>query len=214
MMRALVMDFTDDKNAWNVNDEYMFGKSLLINPVTNPMYTKAGSIEGRDTVKTEDFSLVKSKQTYLPKGASWYDFWTGEKFEGGQKVSKQTPLDIIPVYVRAGSILPFGPKVQYAAEKKWDDLEIVVYPGASGDFTLYEDENDNYNYEKGKYSEIKFHWDDKKHTLTIAERTGSFDGMIGDRKFNIVVAPAAGDAEGSKAVKSVPYNGKGISVTL
>ena len=217
MMRALVMDFADDKNAWDVNDEYMFGKSLLVNPVTNPMYTKAGTIEGRDTIKTEDFGAVKSKQTYLPKSADWYDFWTAEKFAGGQKVSKQTPLDIIPVYVKAGSILPFGPKVQYAAEKKWDDLEIGVYPGANGDFTLYEDENDNYNYEKGKYSEIKFHWDDKKHTLTIADRIGSFDGMIGDRKFNIVVAPAAGGAdEGPKPVKSVTYNfGKyGISVTL
>ncbi|HEY5327346.1 MAG TPA: DUF5110 domain-containing protein, partial [Mucilaginibacter sp.] len=124
-------------------------------------------------------------------------------------------LDIIPIYVKAGSILPFGPAVQYATEKKWDDLEIRVYPGANGDFTLYEDENDNYNYEKGKYSEIKFHWDDKKHTLKIADRTGSFDGMLDDRKFNIVVAPAGGDlTEGSKTVKSITYNGKSVSVNL
>ena len=143
--------------------------------------------------------------------------WTGEKFAGGQKVTKQTPLDIIPVYVKAGAVLPIGPKVQYALEKNWDDLEIRVYPGsANGDFTLYEDENDNYNYEKGKYSEIKFHWDDKKHNVKYFRScTGSFEGMIGDRKFNIVVAPAAGGAtEGSKAVRSVTYNGKGVSVIL
>ena len=215
MMRALVMDFANDKDALNINDEYMFGKSLLVSPVTSPMYTKPGTIQGRDTVKLEDFSIVKSKQTYLPKGIDWYDFWTGEKLAGGQKVTKQTPLDIIPLYVKAGSILPLGPEVQYATEKKWDDLEFRVYPGADGDFTLYEDENDNYNYEKGKYSEIKFHWDDKKHTLKIANRTGSFDGMLSDRKFKISVTPASGDrAADSKAVKAISYTGRELSVSF
>jgi alpha-D-xyloside xylohydrolase len=213
MMRALVMDFPGDKDAWNISDQYMFGKSLLISPVINPMYTKPGRIEGRDTVKTEDFSIVKSKQTYLPKGTAWYDFWTGEKLAGGQKVTKQTPLDIIPIYVKAGSILPLGPEVQYATEKKWDNIEIRVYPGADGDFILYEDENDNYNYEKGKYSEIRFHWDDKKHLLKIADRIGSFDGMLADRKFNISVIPAAGDRNAdSKMVKSVNYTGRELSI--
>ncbi|MGZ3754109.1 MAG: TIM-barrel domain-containing protein [Mucilaginibacter sp.] len=215
MMRALVMDFANDKDALDINDEYMFGKSLLVSPVTSPMYTRPGAIQGRDTVKLEDFSVVKSKQTYLPKGADWYDFWTGEKLTGGQKVSKQTPLDIIPLYVKAGSILPLGPEVQYATEKKWDNLEIRVYPGADGDFTLYEDENDNYNYEKGKYSEIRFHWDDKKHTLKIANRTGSFDGMLSDRKFQISVIPAGGDhAADSKAVKAISYTGRELSVSF
>jgi alpha-D-xyloside xylohydrolase len=215
MMRALVMDFANDSNALNITDEYMFGKSLLVSPVTSPMYTKPGTIQGRDTVKLEDFSLVKSKQTYLPKGTEWYDFWTGEKLAGGQKVSKQTPLDIIPLYVKAGSILPLGPEVQYATEKKWDDLEIRVYPGADGDFTLYEDENDNYNYEKGKYSEIKFHWDDKKHTLKIANRTGSFDGMLSDRKFRISVTPAGADqVADSKVVKAISYTGRELSVSF
>jgi len=213
MMRALVMDFANDKDAWDINNEYMFGKSLLVSPVTNPMYTKPGTIQGRDTVKVEDFSVVKSKQTYLPKGTAWYDFWTGEKLAGGQKVSKQTPLDIIPLYVKAGSILPFGPEVQYATEKKWNDLEIRVYPGADGDFTLYEDENDNYNYEKGKYTEIKFHWDDKKHTFKIADRTGSFDGMLAGRKFNIQLVQSGGTMS-SKASKSIVYNGSGTSITL
>ena len=215
MMRALVMDFPKDNNAWDVNDEFMFGKSILVNPVTSSMYVKPGAIAGRDTTKVEDFSEVKSKQTYLPEGAGWYDFWTGEKFACGQKVTKQTPLDIIPVYVKAGSIIPFGPLVQYATEKKWDDLDIRVYPGADGDFTLYEDENDNYNYEKGRYTEIKFHWDDKKHILKIADRTGSFDGMLKDRKFAVSIATGGwGRAAELKWVKLVSYNGKGTSVSF
>ena len=135
----------------------------------------------------EDFSTIKSKELYLPKGADWYDFWTGEKQSGGQKVTKETPLDIIPIYIKAGSILPFGPKVQYATEKKWDNLEIRIYPGANGEFTLYEDENDNYNYEKGALSTIKFTWNNAKKALTIGDCKGTFTGMLGQRKFNIIL---------------------------
>ncbi|MEO6523789.1 MAG: glycoside hydrolase family 31 protein [Mucilaginibacter sp.] len=204
MMRALFMDFAADKNVWNSTDEYMFGKSILVNPVTKAMYVKAGA-DGM----VEDFGTVKSQETYLPAGTAWFDFWTGEKIAGGQKTTKQTPLDIIPIYVKAGSILPIGPKVQYTTEKKWDNLEIKVYPGANGDFTLYEDENDNYNYEKGKYTEIKFHWDDKSNTLTIADRTGGFDGMLAQRKFNIsVIGKSGGD------VKEIPYTGKKVSIKM
>ena len=139
------------------------------------MYVKPG-VSGKDTMQVEDFSTIKSKETYLPAGNDWFDFWTGEKLAGGNKVTKQTPLDIIPLYVKAGSIIPVGPNVQYAEEKKWDDLEIRIYPGANGKFVLYEDENDNYNYEKGVYSTISFNWDDKKKTLTISDRNGSFPG--------------------------------------
>lgn len=215
MMRALMMDFPGDKDAWNINDEYMFGRSLLVSPVTDPMYTKPGTVEGRDTLKIEDLSVIRSKKTYLPRGYDWYDLWTGEKLTGGQTVTRQTPLDIIPLYVKAGSILPLGPEVQYATEKKWDQLEIRVYPGADGDFTLYEDENDNYNYEKGKHSEIKFHWDDKKHKLKIAGIVGSFDGMLKDRKFAIsVITAGSGLSADEKAVKQVNYAGKEISVSF
>jgi alpha-D-xyloside xylohydrolase len=215
-MRALVMDFSNDKNTWSSNDEYMFGKSLLASPVTSPMYTKpSGAISGRDTVKVEDFSVVKAKQIYLPSGTDWYDFWTGEKFSGGQKITKQTPLDIIPIYVKAGSILPFGPRVQYAVEKKWDNLEIRVYSGADGDFTLYEDENDSYNYEKGKYSEIKFHWDNKKHVLRILNRSGSFPGMLASRRFNItLVQPGIQKTANPASVQSISYTGKGTTIKL
>ena len=119
----------------------MFGRSLLVAPVTRPMYVdKAGNI---------NLNATQTKDVYLPKGSGWYDFWTGEFILGGRNVAKPTPIDIIPLYVRAGSILPVGPDVQYATEKKWDNLEIRVYPGADGSFVLYEDENDNYNYEKG-----------------------------------------------------------------
>ncbi len=213
MMRALMMDFPKDKNALDINDEYMFGKSFLVSPVTNAMYVKPG-VTGRDTIKVEDFSAVKSKETYLPAGSEWYDFWSGEKLTGGKKVNKPTPLDIIPLYVKAGSILPVGPKVQYAEEKKWDDLEIRIYPGTDGKFVLYEDENDNYNYEKGIYSTIRFDWDDKKKTLTIGDRNGSFPGMLDSRKFNIVIVnidKGGGENTVVQPDKEITYSGKKLT---
>lgn len=207
IMRALVMDFPKDKNALDINDEYMFGKSILVSPVTNAMYVKPG-VDGTEPVMVEDFSAIKSKDTYLPAGADWFDYWTGEKFQGGKKVSKQTPMDIIPLYVEAGAIIPVGPAVQYATEKKWDDLEIKIYPGANGEFVLYEDENDNYNYEKGAYSTITFKWDDVKRTLTIAERNGSFQGMLTSRKFNVAVVGL------NKPISAIEYVGKQLSMKL
>jgi alpha-D-xyloside xylohydrolase len=186
MMRALVMDFAQDKDALDINDEYMFGRSVLVCPVTEPMYTK-NLVNGNDTSLAADFSTVKNQEVYLPKGTEWYDFWTGKKYKGGQTVNNAAPIDIIPLYVKAGSVLPIGPKVQYAAEKNWDNLEIRIFPGADGEFTLYEDENDNYNYEKGIYSTIKFKWNHSTNTLNIGKRKGEFPGMLKRRTFNIVV---------------------------
>ncbi|MEO6317108.1 MAG: glycoside hydrolase family 31 protein [Chitinophagaceae bacterium] len=213
MMRALVMDFPKDSSALNINDEYLFGKSLLVSPVTNAMYIKP-SANGRDTIQVEDFGTVKSKDTYLPAGTDWFDFWTGEKHNGGTTITRQTPLDIIPMYVKAGAIIPFGPAVQYATEKKWDNLEIRVYPGANGRFVLYEDENDNYNYEKGKYATIMMEWNDKTQALTINDRNGSYPGMLADRKFNIVVVKTGmGEADNNYSnAKEVTYSGKKIIV--
>jgi alpha-D-xyloside xylohydrolase len=207
MMRALMMDFAADKQALDINDEYMFGKSILVCPVTQPMYSK-------DT--QEDFGAIKSKEVYLPKGADWVDFWTGDKFVGGQKISKETPVDIMPLYLKAGSILPLGPKVQYALEKKWDNLEIRVYEGANGGFILYEDENDNYNYEKGVYSTINFTWDNAKKTLTISDRKGTFPGMLADRKFKVVlVGKGSGiGMDESNNAKEVAYSGTKVVVKL
>jgi alpha-D-xyloside xylohydrolase len=204
MMRAFVMDFPNDKKALDINDEYMFGKSVLVSPVTRSMYARPVA-NGRDTVQVEDFSTVQSKETYLPAGTDWYDFWTGAKLTGGNNVSRQTPLDIIPLYIKAGSILPVGPAVQYAEEKKWDSLEVRVYPGANGKFLLYEDENDNYNYEKGIYSTILFSWDDAKQTLTIGDRNGSFPGMLEKRTFSVVL----GNTE-----RAVTYTGKKMIIKL
>jgi alpha-D-xyloside xylohydrolase len=215
-MRALMMDFANDKDALDINDEYMFGKSLLVSPVTNSMYIETIA-SGKDTSKVANFAVVKIKPVYLPKGPGWYDFWTGEKYCGGQTINKEAPIDIIPLYAKAGSILPVGPKVQYTTEKKWNDLEIRVYPGADGEFTLYEDENDNYDYEQGAYSTITFAWNDEKKVLTIKDRKGCFPGMLDQRAFNIVqVAKNKGTGMDivQKYDKVVTYSGKKVVVKL
>ena len=208
IMRALVMDFANDKKALDINDEYMFGKSILVCPITTAMYSKNTE---------EDFGTIKSRELYLPMGTDWVDFWTGEKLSGGKTVSKDAPLDIMPLYVKAGSIVPIGPKVQFATEKKWDSLEVRVYPGANGEFTLYEDENDNYNYEKGAFSTVTFNWNDAKKTLTINDRKGSFTGMLAERKFNIVLVDKS-KGTGMKVVEKfdnvVAYDGKKVVIKL
>jgi len=208
MMRALVMDFPNDKQSLDINDEFMFGKSILVCPVTNSMYSKNTE---------EDFSSVKTRELYLPKGSDWYDFWTGEKYPGGQKLNKESPLDIIPLYIKAGSILPIGPKVQYATEKKWDNIELRVYEGANGEFTLYEDENDNYNYEKGVYATIAFNWDDASKTLTIGARKGEFPGMLKTRTIKVVLVDEKhgnGIEISSSFDKTIVYNGDEQKITL
>jgi alpha-D-xyloside xylohydrolase len=208
MMRALMMDFSGDKQALDINDEYMFGRSLLVCPVTQPMYSKDSQ---------EDFSNIKTRDLYLPNGTDWYDFWTGEKQNGGQTIKRDAPIDIIPLYVKAGSILPVGPKVQYATEKNWDNLEIRVYEGDNGEFTLYEDENDNYNYEKGVYSAITFSWNDTKKILTIGARQGSFPGMPAERRFIIVRVDkkkGIGMDQIETYDKEVIYSGKKIAIKL
>ena len=214
-LRALFMDFNEDKKVHTISNQYMFGKAFLVTPVTRNMYVFSDKEQWKDPY--EDFSKTGTQDVYLPKGTKWFDFWTGEALNGGQLVTKEVPIDIIPLYVRAGSIVPFGPKVQYSTEKKWNNLEIRIYPGADGEFVLYEDENDNYNYEKGAYSIIKFTWDDAKRTLNIADREGTFPGMLKSRKFNIVVVDkenGTGSVQSTKFTKSVSYGGKKKSVKL
>ena len=138
-------------------------------------------------VGTIDWTATKTAAKYLPKGAVWYDFWTNKRYQGGQTVTLETTLDRMPMFVRAGSILPLGPEMQYVGEKTWDNLEVRVYPGADGSFTLYEDEGDSYNYEQGYYATITFTWNDRARTLTIGTRQGGFKGMILDRRFTIVL---------------------------
>ena len=198
-MRPLFSDFAADKKVWNMTDEFMFGRSILAAPIVNPQYTeekiiRTDAMTGWNRQNATDgsnngaidFTATKTATKYLPKGATWYDFWTGKYYAGGQNVTLETTLDRVPMFVRAGSILPLGPEMQYVGEKAWDNLELRVYPGANGDFTLYEDEGDNYNYEKGQYATIAFHWNDKTRTLTIDERKGNYPGMLTKRQFTIV----------------------------
>ncbi|MCF0189686.1 MAG: DUF5110 domain-containing protein [Marinilabiliaceae bacterium] len=220
MMRALVMDYRSDSNVHNMNNEYMFGQAILATPILNAHYTpevirhdndaNAGwdSNTGKTKMQTSDVDFTKSSENefYLPKGNKWYYFNSNEIYDGGQTVKRTTPLGEIPFFVKAGSILPIGPDVQYSTEKSWDNLEIRVYPGADASFTLYEDEFDNYNYESGKYSEIPFIWNDKSRTLTINARQGSYNGMIMTRTFNIVMPDGT--------TKSVNYQGKKVTVKL
>jgi alpha-D-xyloside xylohydrolase len=154
-------------------------------------------------------------QTYLPSGVNWYDFWTNTKHEGGQTVDKQCPLNILPLYVRAGSIVPMGPVMQYATEKPDAPYEIRIYPGANATFTIYEDDNETYNYEKGQYAVCELMWNDAAQTLTIGSRKGSFPGMVAGRNLNVVLALPdrnAGLKISSDDVKSVNYTGKSIQV--
>lgn len=195
-MRPLFMDFAADKKVYDIGHEYLFGRSLLVAPVTRPH--------------------VKEWAVYLPQDAAWWDFWSNQKINGGQTVNRQVTKDILPLYVRAGSILPFGPDVQYATQKKWDNLEIRIYPGDDGTFTLYEDAFDNYDYENGACSVIRFSWDNSHRQLTIAAREGQFKGMLTHRKFRIVLvneASGTGDKP-MKITKTVTYTGKEKIVKL
>lgn len=167
IMRPMVMDFNGDPEAIKQSYQYMFGKLILVSPVNEPGVT--------------EWSV------YLPKSTIWYDFWTGKRFNGGQTIKTDAPLDKIPLFVKAGSIIPMGDVVQYAREKPADKLEIRIFKGADGEFSLYEDEGDNYNYEKGAYSIITFSWNDTKKVLTIGNCNGSFPGMLAKRKFNIIL---------------------------
>ena len=195
LMRALFSDFPEDKKVTDMGDEYMFGKSILVAPV---------------------ISEVKRRSLYLPEGTQWIDFWTGEKQKGGQEISREAPIDIIPLYVKAGSIIPAGPSVQFATEKSWDDLQVRIYPGADGEFTLYEDEDDNYNYEKGKYTTVRMTWSDKDRQLTIHPRQGSYDGMLQNRNFRIVVVDNLKGLglDNESYTVNVEYKGKKLNIKL
>ena len=219
-LRPLFSDFATDRNVWDMTDEFMFGNSILAAPVLDPQYTQEKviredamtgwdrkEVRGKmDDGSSVDWSAPKTVTKYLPKGALWYDFWTGKQYRGGQRLELSTSLNRVPMFVRAGSILPLGPEMQYTGEKPWDNLEIRLYPGADGTFTLYEDEGDTYNYERGIYSTIPFHWNDRSHTLTIGNRQGQYPGMLTNRKFTVVMPNGTS--------QTVNYNGKEVAVQL
>ena len=189
-MRPLVMDFRSDVRAQNIGDQFMYGPAFLVNPVTEPDAT--------------------TRRLYLPQ-SKWYDFWTGSSVAGGHTIDANAPLDRLPLYIRAGSILPLGPDEEWATEKPADPIELRIYRGADADFTLYEDENDSYNYEKGMYATIPLHWDDTKQTLTIGDRKGHFPGMLESRTFRVVFVGenhGAGISPEERPDKTVQYAGK------
>ena len=218
-MRPLFSDFAADQRVWDMTDEFMFGRSILACPIVNPQYTeekiiRTDAMTGWDRreesgKRNEERGMInwtetKTAKKYLPKGAKWYDFWTNQLYNGGQDVTLQTTLDRVPMFVRAGSILPLGPEMQYVGEKAWDNLEMRIYPGADAKFTLYEDEGDNYNYEQGYYSNIIFTWTDRSRTLHISARQGGYKGMLLDRKFTLVLPDGTS--------RTIDYNGNETSV--
>lgn len=179
IMRSLLFDFSDDKRAAGMATQFMFGRSLLVCPVLQPMYYEAES-----TPLDEE----KTWKVYLPADTLWYDFYTGVCYDGGQEILADAPLDTMPLYVRAGSVIPMTSGLQYAMEKNDAPLELHVYPGADGTFTLYDDAGNDYAYEQGEYAQIPLHYDEAAGTLTIGERTGSYRGMEGQIRYEVYVS--------------------------
>jgi len=196
LMRALPLEFSSDPKTREISDQFLFGSALLINPVT-----------------TED---ARQRSLYLPAPTEWIDFWTGKRLSGDQSITAEAPLDRIPIYAKAGSIIPLGP-VSQSASAAPDPIELRIYGGADSDFTLYEDEGDNYDYEHGTYSLIPIHWDDKAKNLTIGDRRGSFPGMREHRIVHIVIVRdghGAGISPTSEPDATISYVGKPISVII
>ncbi|MCU4164026.1 TIM-barrel domain-containing protein [Carboxylicivirga caseinilyticus] len=198
MMRGLAMDFTADKNVYNIGDQYMFGPSLMVCPVYE--------------------YKARTREVYLPKTAGWYDLYTGKWLEAGVKFTADAPYEKMPMYVKAGSILPLGPEIEYTTQKVADLITLVVYTGADGSFTLYEDEGTTYDYEKGKYTQTPFTYSEADNTLTIGSQKGEFEGMLKDRQFNVVFVSkenAMGiDAAQITKGQVVDYNGEEVKVQI
>ncbi len=189
IQRPLVMDFRTDQATWDIGDEFMFGPAILVSPVLTEHATE--------------------RRLYLPAGAEWYDFWTGDRTQGGKEITAPAPLDRIPLGIRAGSILPLGPAIEYAGQAS-DPIELRVYPGANGQFNIYEDQGDSYAYEHGAHAVIPVHWDDASRTITIGARQGSFPGMKPAHTFNVVIVGSGhgiGGEPTAKPDKTVHYDG-------
>jgi alpha-D-xyloside xylohydrolase len=195
IQRPLVMDWRKDQKTWDIGDEFMFGPSILVNPVMKQDATH--------------------RPVYLPASPAWYDFWSGARTEGKRDIDADAPLDRIPLYVRAGSILPLGPEIEYADQKPADPIELRIYRGANGAFDLYEDEGDSYNYENGAYTIIPIQWDEAARTLVIEDRKGAFPDMPQTHTFNVVWVSqnhGTGETIETRIDKVIHYNGKRISI--
>jgi alpha-D-xyloside xylohydrolase len=186
MMRPLVMDFRTDPAVLTLRDQYMFGRALMVSPVVQP----------HADVRT----------VYLPEGI-WYDFWTGTRIVGGKVIAARADIDTIPLHVRAGTILPLGPDITYMDQRSVEPLELRIYPGRNGNFELYDDAGDGYDYESGARSVIKLTWDDARHTLNIGARDGRFPGMEASQALLVACATD------HKAIP-VDFSGAPVSVEL
>ena len=197
IMRPLPMDFANDRNVLNVNDEFMFGPSLLVNPVCEYKAT--------------------SRKVYFPECAGWYDIYNGTYLKGGQELTVEAPYERIPVYVKAGSIIPVGPDIEYTGQKESEPITLFVYAGADAEFDLYNDEGVNYNYEKGDFARIHISYSEANRTLTIGQRQGQYNGMPQTQQFNIVLVTSEKPVKfgyKAKPVKTVKYDGQQQSVNL
>jgi alpha-D-xyloside xylohydrolase len=195
IMRGLVMDFPADRKAWDITDEYMFGPAFLVSPV--------------------HAYKARTRQVYLPAGSAWYDFYTGGKHAGGETVTAAAPLERMPLYVRAGSIIPVGPAIEYTGEKPEAPITLTIYPGEDGAFDLYEDDGVSYGYERGQFSRIPIRWDQKTGVLTIGARAGAFPGMPTRRTFKVrwISGPTAGASDfEAPADRTVPYDGRPVQI--
>ncbi|MGA8043689.1 MAG: TIM-barrel domain-containing protein, partial [Terracidiphilus sp.] len=197
IQRPLVMDWRTDPKTWNIGDQFMFGPAILVNPV----------------LKAD----AKQRSVYLPAAAAWFDFWSGKSRPGGQEIEADAPLDRMPLFVRAGSIIPMGPEIEYAAQDPAGPIELRVYPGADGTFDLYEDAGDSYDYQRGQHSVIPIRWDNQRSVLTIGAREGSFPGMVAHRTFRVVLVGSGhgvGLAGPSAANAEIAYDGKEVQATV
>ena len=195
IMRGLAMDFPNDQNVWDIGDQYMFGPSFLVCPVHQ--YKE------------------RQREVYFPAGTGWYDLYSGQYTEGGQTAMAEAPYERMPIFVKAGSIIPVGPEIQHTAEKQDGPIDIYVYTGKDGDFALYEDEGTNYGYEQGQFSSIRFTWSEEANSLTIHAREGSFEGMPSERTFRIrVVSPEkpAGMLSAIEPMKEINYTGEEVII--
>ncbi len=197
ILRGLVMDFPQDRQVRDIGDQYMFGPSLMVAPVYAP-----GAV---------------TRTLYFPESPLWYDILTGRPQQGGVTATVDAPYEKIPVYAPAGAIIPFGPELQWTDEKPADAVTIYVYAGADGSFTLYEDDGTGYGYmDRDEYATIPFTWDDSSRTFTVGERSGSFEGMLRERSFDVVVVDAAHPQGlgGTRGAVRVHYCGEGVSVVI
>jgi alpha-D-xyloside xylohydrolase len=196
-IRPVAFAYPHDPRTHDLKSQLLFGDGIMVSPVTTPMYYTAGSTPVAGAARTRD--------VYLPAG-TWFDFWTGERLAGGRTVAAAAPLDRMPLHVRAGSIVPLGPVVEYASQRPDAPLELRIYPGADGDYTYYEDAGEGWGYERGEYALTGMHWDDAARNLTITQRRGGFPGMKARRRFKVVIVGQQGKAA------DLVYDGRAVTI--